>query len=432
MDGLGLQLTLVFVLLLVNGVLAGSEIALISLREPQIARLEAGSATGRRLAQLARDPNRFLATIQIGITLSGFLASATAAVSLAALLVPLFAFAGDAARPLAIVLLTLILTFVTLVIGELAPKRLALQRAESWAMLMATPLHWGAVIARPLVWLLSRSTDFVVRLLGGEPGRTREDVEVEELRDLITAHRGLSEEHQEVLTGAFEVAERTVRQILVPRSEVLVVDAEDEIGTVLNLLLEGGYSRAPVALNGELDETVGIAHLRDLVAADPTSPVSTVVNQPVELPESVTVLAGLRRLQEEHQHMAVVIDEYGGVEGIVTLEDMIEELVGEIYDETDIDLDSVQRRSDGSVVVPGSFPIHDLVDLGIEVPRSDQTTVAGLILDVLARVPRKAGDVVVIEGWRFRVTGVKGRRISEVVIESVGTEGSQAHGHDHL
>jgi len=422
MEGLGLQLTLVIVLLLINGVLAGSEIALISLRDTQIKRLEAGSATGRRLAELARDPNRYLATIQIGITLSGFLASATAAVALAEPLIPYLDFAGDAASPLAIVLVTLVLSFVTLVVGELAPKRLALQSAESWSMFVARPLHWASVISRPLVWLLSRSSDFVVRLLGGEPEQMREEVEVEELRELLIAHHSLSEEHQEVLAGAFEVAERTVRQVLVPRSEVVIIDADDEVADALALLLDEGHSRAPVAPQKDLDETLGIAHLRDLVAADPAGKVSTLATEPVQLPESVPVLVGLRRLQEERQQMAIVVDEYGGVEGIVTVEDLVEELVGEIYDETDADLISVRHRDDGSLVVPGSFPAHDLPDLGVYVPKGDQTTVAGLVLAELARLPKEPGDVVIVGGWRFRVTGVTDRRITYVTIDAARRE----------
>jgi putative hemolysin len=415
-EGVGLQLALVAVLLLVNGVLAGSEIALISLREPQIAKLEARSLAGRRLAALARDPNRFLATIQIGITLSGFLASATAAVALAEPLIFLFAFAGDAARALAIVFVTLILSFVTLVLGELVPKRLALQRAESWAMLVALPLHWGAVAARPLVWLLSKSTDYVVRLLGGEPGQAREEVGLEELRDLILAHRGLSEEHQEVLVGAFEVAQRTVKQVLVPRSYVVVLDAEATAGEALAVLIEESHSRAPVAPGRDLDQALGIAQIRDLVSADPSLGVASVVSEAVLLPESVSVLAGLRRLQEERQQMALVVDEYGGVGGIITIEDMVEELVGEIYDETDPDLISVRHQDDGSFLVAGRFPVHDLVDLGVEVPEGDQTTVAGLVLNELTQIPQAPGDMVDIGGWRFTVLGVSGRKVTEVAI----------------
>jgi putative hemolysin len=422
MSGLGVQLTLILILLLVNGLLAGSEIALISLREPQIARLEAGSRTGRRLAALARDPNRFLATIQIGITLSGFLASATAAVSLAEPLIPVFGFAGDAARALAIVSITLVLSFVTLVVGELAPKRLALQQAERWAMLVANPLHVGAIIARPVVWLLSRSTDFVVRLLGGEPGQTRETVEFEELRDVVLAHRGLSEAHQEVLVGAFEVAERTVRQVLVPRSDVVVIGSDMTTGQALATLLDSAHSRAPVAPGKDLDQTIGIAHIRDLVGAGPSDPVSSVAIEPVAVPESVPVLAALRQLQAERQQMALVVDEHGGVEGIITVEDLVEELVGEIYDESDPDLVAVRHNADGSMVVAGSFPLHDLVDLEVEVPPADQTTVAGLVLSQLAQVPEAPGDTVVIGDWKFTVLSVSGRKITEVELRRVEPE----------
>jgi putative hemolysin len=415
-DGLGLEIALVVVLLLINGVLAGSEIALISLRDSQITRLEAGSTSGRRLASLARDPNRFLATIQIGITLAGFLASATAAVSLAEPLVPLLGFAGEAAEAVAIVLVTLLLSFVTLVIGELAPKRLALQRAESWAMVVAIPLHWAAVVARPLVWLLSKSTDFVVQLLGGEPRKAREEVAVEELRDLVVAHRGISEDQQDVLAGAFELAERTLKQVLVPRTEVVAIPAEDDASRALALLLESGHSRAPVTTSGNLDDAVGIAHLRDLVLAEPSDPVVTLATEAVALPETLRVLAGLRRLQEERQQMALVVDEHGGVEGIVTIEDMVEELVGEIYDETDADLVSVRHLDDGSVLVPGSFPLHDLVDLGVEVADDKQTTVAGLVIAHLTRLPREPGDQVQVGRWIFEVRRVLNRRITEVAI----------------
>jgi putative hemolysin len=416
--GLGAELTLVIVLLLLNGLLAGSEIALISLRESQIARLEAHSTAGRRLAELARDPNRYLATIQIGITLSGFLASATAAVSLAAPLVPLLDFAGEAAEPLAIVVVTLLLSFVTLVVGELAPKRLALQRAERWSLLAAVPLHWAGVFTKPIIWLLSRSTDLLVTLFGGEPDRTREEVAVEELRELVVAHRGLSADHQEVLAGAFEVAERTLRQVMVPRYEVVVLDADGEVSRALEMLLEAGHSRAPVAPGGDLDETVSIAHIRDLITSDPSAKVASVGSVPVGLPESVRVLVGLRRLQEERQQMALVVDEHGGVEGIVTIEDMVEELVGEIYDETDPDLISVRRLDDGSLMIPGSFPVHDLVDLGIEVPEANYTTVAGLILSQLSRVPQVPGDTVRFGQWAFEVTKTTGRRITEVVVKT--------------
>lgn len=163
---------------------------------------------------------------------------------------------------------------------------------------------------------------------------------------------------------------------------------------------------------------MSIAHIRDLITSDPSAKVASVGSVPVVRPESVRVLVGLRRLQEERQQMALVVDEHGGVEGIVTIEDMVEELVGEIYDETDPDLISVRRPDDGSLMIPGRFPVHDLVDLGIEVPEANDTTVAGLILSQLSRVPQVPGDTVRFGQWAFEVTKTTGRRITEVVVKT--------------
>ncbi len=209
MEGVLPQLLLVAVLVLVNAAFAGSELALVSLREGQLRRLEIKGGAGKVLARLAREPNRFLATIQIGITLAGFLASAAAAVSLAEPLESPLGFLGTAARPAAVVLVTLVLAYLTLVLGELAPKRVALQHAERWGLLAARPLAFLAKVTRPAVWLLSHSTDLAVRVLGGDPHRQREDVTEEELRDMLGAHDSFSSEQRTILTGAFEIADRT-------------------------------------------------------------------------------------------------------------------------------------------------------------------------------------------------------------------------------
>jgi putative hemolysin len=414
MDGIGPQLVLVGALVIVNGILAGSEIAFISLRETQLGRLERRGGSGKIAAELARRPNRFLATIQIGITLAGFLASAAAAVTLAKPLEPWFEAFGDAADTVAIVVVTLILSYLTLVLGELAPKRLALQWAERWVLIAARPLHWLAIATKPVIWLLGVSTDLVVRLLGGAPGTSREEVDLEELRDMVVAHRALSEDHMEVLMGAFEVAERTLREVLIPRPRVFTIEATLPVRKGIEVLLASGHSRAPVVDDGNLDTAHGIAQLRDLVAAAPGSHVGDHVRDTSFLPDSVQVLSALRRMQELHQQLVFVVDEFGGVDGIVTVEDLIEEVVGEIYDESDRDVLSAERRADGVVVVPGSYPIHDLVDLGIEVPEGDYTTVAGLVLSELGRVPDRAGDTLVIGDWLVRVASVRPRGIGQV------------------
>src|SRR5919107_5466242 len=196
MGGVGGQIILVLVLVLVNAAFSGSEMALVQLRDAQIQRLERQSRRGRVLARLTSDPNRFLATIQIGITLAGFLASAAAAVSLAEPLVGPLSFLGSAAQPVAILIVTMLLTFVTLVIGELAPKRIAMQRTEGWALLMARPLDILSMISRPAVWLLGVATDLVVRLAGGDPKAQREEVSTEEIRDMVAAQQEFSAEQR--------------------------------------------------------------------------------------------------------------------------------------------------------------------------------------------------------------------------------------------
>jgi len=332
MDGVWLQIGLVLVLVLVNAWFAGSEVALISLREGQLQRLEQEGGRGRLVAQLARDPNQFLSTIQIGITLAGFLASAAAAVTLAGPLVPLLGFLGGAAEPVAIVLVTSVLTYVTLVVGELAPKRIALQRPERWAKLAARPLAVISTLTRPVVWLLSRSTDLLVRLAGGDPSMQRDAVTEEEVRDLVATQATFSPQHRTLLIGAFEIAERRLRDVLIPRRDIVALPAEASAEEGVRKLVETTHSRAPV-YKGDLDEIVGIAHLVDLVGA--SGRVADHVRPALALPESLGVLDALRRLQAERQAMAIVINEYGGTEGIVTVEDLLEELVGEIYDETE-------------------------------------------------------------------------------------------------
>ena len=401
---------------------AGSEMALISLREGQLARLEDRGGAGRTLARLARDPNRFLSTIQIGITLAGFLASATAAVSLAEPLVaPLAEVVGGVARPVAIVLVTLLLTFVTLVLGELAPKRIAMQRAETWGLLAARPLAGLAVVARPAVWLLGQTSDLVVRAFGVDPSKRGEQVSEEELRDMVAVQPELSDEERGIITGAFEFADRSLREIVVPRPAVVALPADLDVAEAARRLADTGHTRAPV-YGRDIDDILGTVHLRSLVGA--SGSVREHAQPAPLLPETVGCLDALRRLQDERQQMAIVMDEHGGTEGIVTVEDLLEELVGEIWDEADPDVRAVERHPDGTVTVAGSFPIHDLPDLGIALPAGDYTTVAGLVLAELGRVP-DAGDVVVREGWRLEVVDATERTIRRVHVRRLEATGSE-------
>lgn len=408
---IGWQVGLVLMLVAVNAIFAGSEIALISLREGQLRRLEQkGGASGRAVVALARDPNRFLATIQIGITLAGFLASAVAAVTLAEPLIGSLGFLRAAARPVAIVFVTAILTFVTLVIGELAPKRVAMQRSERWALLVARPLSRLAALARPIVWLLGTSTDMTVRLLGADPAQGREAITEEEIRDLVATGGLYSREERRIITGALEATDRVLRQVLRPRPAVLAFSDGLDAAEALDRLVQAGHSRAPI-YEHDLDDADRVVSVLDLVGKAGTA--GEHARPALALPESVPLIEALGQLQAQRQSMALVVDEYGGVEGIVTVEDLVEELVGEINDEYDRDVREAVRHPDGSVAVVGHFPIHDLVDVGVELPEGEYVTVAGFVQDQLQRIPR-AGDLLTVGDWELRVDSIRGRQIQQV------------------
>jgi putative hemolysin len=326
--GYGTQVVLVLILVLVNAAFSGSEMALISLRESQIQRLERSSRGGRVLARLSRDPNRFLATIQIGITLAGFLASAAAAVSLAKPLVEPLSVFGTAAEPLSIVIVTILLTFVTLVLGELAPKRIAMQRSEGWALVAARPLDWLSVASRPVVWLLGKSTDLLVGLLGGDPRAAREEISAEEIRELVVAQRGFTPQQREIISGAFEITERMVREILVPRRDVTTLPAALSVDEALHRLAESSHTRAPVVGPEGLDDVLGIVHLRDLLGGDRSGTAADRVRPAVLLPETLSVSEAMRQLRQQREQFALIVDERGAIDGIITMEDLVEEVVG--------------------------------------------------------------------------------------------------------
>ncbi|MGH2689793.1 MAG: hemolysin family protein [Actinomycetota bacterium] len=412
MDRILTDVGLIVVLIAVNAFLAGSEVALVGLREGQLKRLSRQGRSGARFAALARDPSRFLATIQIGITLAGFLASATAAVSLAKVLVGPLGFLGELAEPVAILGLTAVLTFFTLVFGELAPKRIALQRAEGWGRAAARPLSFIAALCRPAVWLLGKATDVVVRLAGGDPSIRRAEIDKEELKELVSSQPGFHRVQRRVLSGAFEIAGRTLREVVVPRGQVLFLPASMESAEAVGQLAHSGHSRAPVR-GDSIDQVLGVVHIRDLVGK--SGPVGAHAREVLFLPETVTALAAIGSLQRERKKLAVVVDEHGGTEGIVTVEDLLEELVGDLYDEHDPDLRAVVHEPDGSFVVKGTFPVHDLPDLGVEVTPGSYTTVGGFVMDRLGRIPVR-GDTVEEGRHRIEVLEVEKRAVKRVRI----------------
>jgi putative hemolysin len=423
MDHVALNLAVIGVLIIVNAAFSGTELAVVSLRPAQLRRLaEEHPTSGGLLLQLSSDTTRFLSTIQVGITLAGFLASAFAAVSLAEPLAPTLDWAGDAAAGLALVLVTLGLTFVTLVFGELVPKRVAMRNAERWALAAARPVSMVASGAAPIIWLLARSTDLVARLFGrervGEQRLTDDEVldMIETESDIDAARRGLVE-------AVLDLEERTLREVLVPRRDVLSLDASLRPAAAARILADAGRSRAPVAIDDDLDHVCGTIGLTRLVEHwDSDEPIETLVHEATVFPSEARVQEALSRLQRERRQLALVVDEHGRTLGIVTVEDLLEEIVGELYDEYDRDLDPSDPRGyhvrpDGSFELPGTFPVHDLEDLGLPQhdPESDAATIGGLLFDALGHMP--AQDEVARSGELvLHAAKVTGNVIERVVV----------------
>ncbi len=421
MSGLWFDVILVALLIGVNAVLAGSEMAFVSLREGQVRRLATTSRNGARVAQLAQDPNRYLSAVQLGITLAGFLASATVALSMSEPVADRLEVLGRFATPVAVTLVTLGVALISLVLGELVPKRIAMQRAQRWSVAVARPLTWFIALTRPVIVALSAMTDVVVRAVGGDPDRHRDAVTDEEIVDFVEAQPHLTDTQRQIMSGAIEIAERTLRQVLVPRNRVAALDADMSAGDGLLALRRADHSRAPV-VNGSLDDPVGQVRLRDLIEID--GKVSDVATPILSLPESLTVLESLRQLQTSRTQLAAVLDEHGGTAGIITVEDLVEELVGEIYDEADLDILSVERDATGALVLPGSFPIHDLIDLDISMPVGTFVTLAGLVLAELGHLP-DVGDHAIVAGYDIEVLELDRRSITRVRLVATPAESEE-------
>ncbi|HEX7353641.1 MAG TPA: hemolysin family protein [Mycobacteriales bacterium] len=414
-----LSVLVVVVLILVEGVFVAAEISLISLRESQVNALAEAGPRGQRVARLVRDPNRFLASVQIGVTLTALLSSAFGAITLSRTLARALRRAGlgnTLAEVVGFLVVTLLISFVTLVIGELAPKRIALQRAQSVAQTLSGPLDVVARVSRPVIWLLSRSTDAVVRVFGGDPGTSRQAITDEELRGLVAAHQSLSGEERKLIDDVFSASERTVREVMVPRTEVQFLEADQLAVRAAKKVLDQPHSRYPVAAES-YDDIVGFVHVRDLYAVDRRSKTVHVgdVARPVKLlPETKAVLPAMAEMRREGHHLAIVVDEYGGTAGIVTLEDLIEEVVGEIRDEYDEQAQQLRTLRGGDLEVDGLLNLEDFAEVtGVALPDGHYETAAGFVVAALGHVPR-VGEAVVTGRTRLTVTRVDGRRVERL------------------
>jgi putative hemolysin len=429
-DGVLLSLALVLLFVLVGGYFSASELALVSLRDSQVERMAAASRRGKRVARLRADPNRFLAAVQIGVTLSGFFSAAYGGSTLTGPLGQVLTGWGvpaGLAGTIALVAVTAFISYLSLVLGELVPKRLAIQRSEAVSLFVAPMLDRVARISRPVIWLLSRSTNVVVRLLGLDPKGGGDEVTEEELRDMVAGHGDLGAEERRVLSDVFGAADRQLAAVMIPRTEVEFLTATMPLVEAARHVLDKPHSRYPV-IGETVDDVVGLVHVRDLLTAvclerdraDVHGPRTIAdLTRPVPLvPGSKPLLSALAELRAERNHLAVVVDEYGGTDGIVTLEDIIEELVGEIEDEYDPD-----DTDDDSTVLDGLLHRDDLAErTGIVLPDGPYETVAGFVQAGLGRVPA-LGDTFEALGHRFIVTEMDGRRVARLRVAPAGPAG---------
>jgi len=437
LESLWLEAIAIMILILANGFFSGSEIAIISARR---AKIEALVKKGRHSAgivnSLKDDPDRFLATVQIGITIIGSLASVIGGVAAIEVLKPLLISAqigiiSEFAEPISVVIVVAAISYLTLVFGELIPKSLALRYAEELACLSAVPINFLSRIASILVMLLTKSSNLVLKIFGAKGLEERVFISEEEIKYFMKEGRekGIFEETEEALIhGVFEFADTTVRDIMVPKHKFNAIDIDTSPEQVLKFIVESGFSRYPVYRDAK-ENIIGILYNKDVFKImEEKKPLvlNELIRPPYFVPDTVMISRLLRELQRKRIHMAVVVNEHGEVDGLVTIEDVLEEIVGEIEDEYDIEKGGlVERLKDGTMVIDASSQLRDLIDVGLPLEGTEElNTLAGFMYSKLQKIPR-GGEFIFYKGYKFTVVDVDGRRIVKVKAEKIREEESK-------
>jgi putative hemolysin len=432
------DILLILLFIVIGGVFAAAEMALVSLRESQVKQLSTRGLRGQTVAQLTANPNRFLSAVQIGVTLAGFLSAAfggaTLADSFAVVLVG-WGVPDGAAGLLALVLITMVISYFSIVIGELTAKRLAMQRAESFAIALAPMVNAIARLATPVIWFLGKSTDLLVRVLGGDPNASREEVTDEELREMVGSSTTLGDEERRIVDEVFAAGQVSLREAMIPRTEVDFLDGSMPAYKAIREVQGASHSRYPVIGEG-LDDVIGFVHVRDLADLDPAdrnAPVRELVRPVASLPQSVKILRALTEMRQTRQHIVIVRDEYGGTAGIVTIEDLVEELIGDITDEFDVEAARATDNHDETIDLDGLVTLEDFgQQVGFVLPEGPYDTVAGFVMAQLGALP-EVGDACTVtlaaereqdppRRFELRVTELDGRRAARIHLTNLGPE----------
>lgn len=436
MTGFWFEIILILFLIIANGFFAGAEIAIISSRKSRIKHLmERGDKKAEIVHNLQNEPDNFLATVQIGITIVGMLAGALSGAAAIEALKPILqnipvGFIQKGSTPIAIGIVVLITSYLTLILGELVPKSLAIRFSEPIALFVGRPIQLLSKLTFIPVKLLTKSSSLFLKPFGKMPPAEGAFVTEEEIKILLSEGRekGIFEKsEQELIHSVFEFVTTTVKEIMVPRPRIKAIPIDTPIEKAIEIVIECGFSRFPV-YEGSLDDLRGILYEKDLLEIRVNQQdvkLKDLIRPVYFVPETKKIDTLLKELQRRRMHMAIVINEYGGVEGIVTMEDIIEEIVGEIEDEYDFDDKPVKILKDGSLVIDASLPIRDLVDLHhISLEESEEyETLAGLVLSLLQKMPR-GGEIVKYGDYKLTIVDIEGKRISKVKLEKVvGSKG---------
>ena len=420
----GSSFILILVLVFVNAFFASAEMAIVSLNKTKINILaEEGNKKAELLRNVMKDPNRFLSTIQVGITFAGLFASASAATSIS------YGFANflkgvnvPYSESIALVLTTLAISYITLVLGELVPKRIALQNSEKLAMSFIKPIIFISKLTKPFVWFLSFSTNIILKLFRVNTEGIEEQISREEIRSLIEIgeeNGAINPSEREMIDGIIEFDDTTAKKIMTPRTETFLLNVNDNIRDCIKDILDENFSRIPV-YEGEIDNIIGILHMKDLFASIVEKGLDNVkirdlLTDPYFFIETKNIDDLFKELKEKKAYIAILIDEYGGFSGIVTMEDIIEEVMGEILDEYDDNLD-IEKIDDDNYIVSGLISIGDLNDyLDIELESEVADTIAGLFIEKLGEIPTSTKNCeVLINNVILKLLKLDDKRIDKI------------------
>lgn len=436
---LAVQLLFLTLLILINAFFASAEMAIVSVNKNKIKILaQEGNRKAKLLLKLYEEPNKFLSTIQVAITLAGFMASAVAATTMADDLAQyLTEYNIPYGTQIAITLVTLILSYITLVFGELYPKRMALQYSERIAMFCVKPIIFISRITKPFVWLLSASVAFLLRITGVKATNIEEHYSEEEIRSLLEVGQEtglIKETGKEMITSIFEFDDKLAYEVMTPRTDVYMININDNLADYVDELLEERYARVPV-YEKDSDNIIGILYMKDFMIEArkhgfENVDIRSLLRKPYLVPESKNIDELFRELQETKVHIAILIDEYGGVAGIATIEDLIEEVMGNIDDEYDDSESKIVKLDDYTYLIDGQYYIDDLNDeLQLDLESEEHETIGGLIIDILGEIPDEDETeerIIELENCTFKIESVKDRRIDKVKLYIEPKQNNQA------